>query len=267
MLVNNKTIVVTGGGNGIGRELVLLLLSKGAKVAAVDMNQAYLEETLRLAEKWKDRISTHVLDITDKNAVDAFPEKVIAIHGSADGIINNAGIIQPFVKVNNLEFDSIKRVMDVNFYGMLYMTKAFLPIFLKNKEAHIVNISSMGGFLPVPGQSVYGASKAAVKLLTEGLYAELSTSNVRVSIVFPGAIKTNIAGNSGLGNMSNSEKSSDIKMLNADKAAQIIVDGMENNKFRIIVGSDSRMMDILYRINPKFATNFIAKRMKSLLPE
>lgn len=112
-------------------------------------------------------------------------------HGKVDGIINNAGIIHPFLKVNELEYDKIKLVMDINFYGTLYMVKSFLPYLLKRPVAHIANVSSMGGFLPVPGQTIYGASKAAVKLLTEGLRAELKDTNVKVTLVFPGGVSTN----------------------------------------------------------------------------
>ncbi len=151
MNVLNKVMVVTGGGSGIGRELVLLLLAKGAKVAAVDINEAALAETVERAGSLQTQLSTHIVNITYKAAVSGLPEQVIAAHGAVDGIINNAGIIQPFVRVNDLGYDAIERVMNVNFYGMLYMTKAFLPHLLKRPEAHITNISSMGGFLPVPG--------------------------------------------------------------------------------------------------------------------
>lgn len=270
MNVNNKTIVVTGGGNGIGRELVLNLLNKGAKVAAVDKKEEALNETTKLAGAKAANLSTHVLDITDKAAVDLFPPNVIARHGSIDGIINNAGIIQPFVKINQLDFTAIERVMNINFYGTLYMIKAFLPHLLNRKEAHIVNISSMGGFLPVPGQSIYGASKAAVKLMTEALYAELLNTNIKVTVVFPGAIGTNITANSGvtIPNMpSGDSKKSEYKTLAPAQAAELIVSGMESNKLYLYIGSDSKFMNFLYRMAPGFATRFIAKQMKSLLPE
>jgi NAD(P)-dependent dehydrogenase (short-subunit alcohol dehydrogenase family) len=192
MKVKEKVIVVTGGGSGMGRELVLLLLQKGARIAAVDINPDTLQETVSLALNSKDRVSTHVTNITDKNAVEALPDQVIAAHGAVDGLINNAGIIQPFVRINDQDYDAINRVLNVNLYGLIYMTKAFLPYLLKRPEAHIVNTSSMGGFLPVPGQTIYGASKAAVKLLTEGLNSELLDTSVRVTVVFPGAIATNI---------------------------------------------------------------------------
>ncbi|MFA7529726.1 MAG: SDR family oxidoreductase, partial [Bacilli bacterium] len=181
MLVKNKVIAVTGGGNGIGREIALLLLEKGAKVAAIDINKDYLDQTAELAGEKNGNLSLHVIDITDREAVEALPEAIIAKHGAVDGVINNAGVIQPFVKVADLDYKKIEFVMNVNFYGTIYMVKSFLPYLLKRPEAHIVNVSSMGGYLPVPGQSVYGASKAAVKLLTEGLYAELKDTNVKVT--------------------------------------------------------------------------------------
>ncbi|MBN1264625.1 MAG: SDR family oxidoreductase [Anaerolineales bacterium] len=266
----NKVVVVTGGGNGMGREMVLQLLSRGAKVAAVDINAAALQETVSLAGEMKDKLSTHVVNITDREAVAALPEQVIAVHGTVDGLINNAGIIQPFVRVNELTYAQIERVMDINFYGTLYMTKAFLPYFLKRPEAHIANVSSMGGFLPVPGQSIYGASKAAVKLLTEGLHSELANSNVHVTVIFPGAIGTNIAANSGVDVGAQAEADSgsgSIKTLEPGKAAAIMLNGIEKNSYRVLVGSDSKLMDFLYRFNPRGAANFIYKQMRSLLGE
>src|SRR5574338_960551 len=228
MKVQNKVIVVTGGGNGMGREIVLNLLARGARVAAVDINEAALQETVKLADNWKENLATFVLNIADPDAVKALPTKVIERFGAVDGLINNAGIIQPFVRLNDLKFEAIDRVLDVNFYGTLYMIKAFLPYLLQRPVGHVVNVSSMGGFLPVPGQTIYGASKAAVKLLTEGLYAELLNTNVRVTLVYPGAIGTNIAANSGVAIDISPEdqKASTTKTLAADKAAGIIVDAI-----------------------------------------
>jgi short-subunit dehydrogenase len=270
MKVENKVIVVTGGGNGIGRELVLLLLSKGASVAAIDINEAGLQGTIDLAGDKKEKLSTHIINIASKEAVEALPAQVITKHGAVDGIINCAGIIQPFVRLKDLEYKDIERVLNVNLYGTLYMTTAFLPHFLKRPVAHIVNVSSMGGFLPVPGQTIYGASKAAVKLLTEGLHSELMDTNVKVTVVFPGAIGTNIAANSGVGlNMDSAEaaQQSNIKMLEPSKAAEIIVDGIEKDRYRVLVGSDSKLMDFIYRLNPEWAAGFIYKQMKYLLPK
>jgi short-subunit dehydrogenase len=265
--VSSKTIIVTGGGSGIGRELVLNLLSRGASVAAIDLNADALAETKILSAD-SPRLSTHTINITDKAAVEELPAKVIAIHGHVDGLINNAGIIQPFKRINDLDYASIERVINVNFWGLLYMTKTFLPHFLDRPEGHIVNVSSMGAYAPVPGQSVYGASKAAVKLMTEGLYAELLDSNVRVTVVFPGATATNISTNSGVTfeGQSTDASESKFKTLPASEAARLIIDGMESDAYHVFTGSDAKMMDRIARYAPNRVAKIIYKRMKSLLP-
>jgi short-subunit dehydrogenase len=195
--------------------------------------------------------------------VEEFVDKAISQFGFVDGIINNAGIIQPFIKLNDLGYDAIERVIKVNFYGTLYITKSFLPHLLTRPASHIVNISSMGGFLPVPGQTIYGATKAAVKLLTEGLNSELKSTNVKVSVVFPGAIHTNIMGNSGLVTDDKPlTKAQSARLTTPSKAAEIIIDGMEKDCYRILVGSDSKFLDFFYRLNPKAAASFISKKMK-----
>lgn len=269
MQIQDKTFVVTGAGGGIGGEVVQTLLKRGARVAAVDLRQEGLDTLKEKVGDAADRLSLHTLNITDKDAVMALPAAVQAAHQSVDGLINCAGIIQPFVKVNELDFDAIERVMNVNFNGTLYMTKAFLPTLLEREESYLTNVASMGGFLPVPGQSIYGASKAAVKLMTEALYAELLNSPVHVSVVFPGATNTNITKNSNVAapttGAAGAGKDLSASMLPADKAAQIIVDGMEKNKPQIFTGKDSKLMNKLYRLNPVYATKLIAKQMKSLL--
>lgn len=270
MKVQNKVIVVTGGGNGIGRELVLALLSRGAQVAAADINAAALQETVHLAGAQAERLSTHVANIASREVVAALPEQVIARHGAVDGLINNAGIIQPFVRVKDLDYAAIERVMNVNFYGTLYMTKEFLPHLLRRPEAHITNVSSMGGFLPVPGQTIYGAAKAAVKLLTEGLHSELANTNVKVTVVFPGAIGTHIAENSGVGRTlpaASTARRQSIRPLAPSRAAQIIIDGLEQDRYRILVGPDSAFMDFIYRVSSQHAARFISNQMQSLLSE
>lgn len=268
MNIQNKVFVVTGAGGGIGGELVRALLSRGAKVAAVDLKQEALDALKNSLDEKSADVSIHSLNIADREAVLSLPDSVVQAHGSVDALINCAGIVQPFVRVNDLDFDSIERVMNVNFYGTLNMTKAFLPRLLERPEAYLVNVSSMGGFLPVPGQAVYGASKAAVKLMTEGLYAELLNTNVHVAVVFPGATNTDITKNSGVDvpdiSKSDSGKQS-YSMLSPADAAKIIVKGIEKNQPQIFTGKDSRMMSKLYRLNPVFATKLIAKQMKALL--
>ncbi|HKK73934.1 MAG TPA: SDR family NAD(P)-dependent oxidoreductase [Saprospiraceae bacterium] len=266
MKVRNKVWVITGGGSGMGRELALLLLKKGARVAIVDIKESSMQETAELAGETRSHLSTHLLNITDKTRVFNLPKQVIEVHGAVDGLINNAGIIQPFIKVNELAFEAIERVMQVNFYGTLYMVKAFLPYLLERPEAHIANISSMGGFVPVPGQTFYGASKAAVKLLTEGLFSELQDTSVQVSAVFPGAVETNITSNSGVDVPgAGAEAESSFQALPADRAAEIIINGIEKNKFHILVGKDARFMHFLSRLAPKRAAKLIYKQMQTLL--
>ncbi len=264
MKISGKTWVVTGGGNGMGRELVLQLLARGARVAAIDVRPESLQETADLAAAG-DRLSTHVVDITDRSAVEALVGEVERSHGGVDGVINNAGIIQPFVPVADLDFQQIQRVLDVNLMGTLYMVKAFLPALMARPEAHIANVSSMGGFFPFPGQSIYGASKAAVKLLTEGLYAELLDSTVNVSVIMPGAVQTGITENSGVAAPATAGDASRMPMTTSTRAAEIMLDGIERNRLYIFVGKDARLMNLAIRLAPRQAIGFIQKQMKGLM--
>jgi short-subunit dehydrogenase len=169
--------------------------------------------------------------------------------------------------VKDLDDDVIDRVFAINWWGTLRLNRAFLPELLARPEAHIVNVSSMGGFLPVPGQTVYGASKAAVKLFTEALWAECRGTRVRVTLVIPGAVATNITTNSGVAipvDQATAARQAR-RVMSAEDAGRAIVDGMERDAYRVLVGRDARMMDLLYRINPKGATSFITRQMKDLL--
>lgn len=266
MKVANKVIVVTGGGNGIGRQVVLELLRRGAGVAAVDIRQDGLEETVRLAGAG-DRVAAFVVDITDREAVDALPSKVGDALGTVDGLINVAGITQPFVRLADLDDDAIERVVNVNLYGTIHTVKAFLPLLLERPVGHVANVSSMGGFLPVPGQTIYGATKAGVRLLTEGLYAELRETRVGVSVVFPGAVGTDITTNSGVASpgAAASEDGSSFPTTSPEDAASIIVDGIEADRLHIFVGRDSRLMNLFTRLAPRRATHLIQRKMKDLL--
>ncbi|MBN2541150.1 MAG: SDR family NAD(P)-dependent oxidoreductase [Bacilli bacterium] len=264
MKVSGKTIVVTGAAGGVGKELVLQLLANGAKVAAVDISEERL--TAIAKEVNSKSLSTHVCDLSKLEAVEGLFTEIIKIHKTVDGVINNAGIIQPFIKVNELSFKQIEFVMNVNFYGTLYMVKTFLPHLLERPEAHILNVSSMGGFFPVPGQAIYGASKAAIKLMTEALYAELMPTNVNVTLVLPGALETDIAKNSNvdMGTLS-SEDAPKMKMTTAKAAAEIIIKSMEKNKFQVFLGKDSKMMNLIYKLNPKAAPKIMYKALKDQL--
>lgn len=265
MKVAGKVIVVTGAGSGIGRALTLNLIEKGAQVAGVDVNAHSLAETQELANTRANSFMGYQASVSDRQAVEQLPARVIERFGCVDGILNNAGIIQPFVRLNDLEYDTITRVLNVNLFGCLYMTKAFLPHLLTRPSAHITNLSSMGGFVPVPGQTIYCAAKAAVKLMSEGLNSELLNTNVRVTIVCPGAVATNIRMNSGAPSAATPDGEKAGKALSPARAAEIIVAGIEKDKYLVFVGKDASLIDKLYRMSPAFAARAIAKKMSALL--
>lgn len=265
MDISGKVFVVTGGGNGIAREVVLNLLRRGAKVAAVDLDAAGLAETAVLAGDLASNLSTHQLSVSDPEAVQALPDAVRAVHGQVDGLLNVAGIIQRFVPFAELSTPEIEKVFAVNFWGVVNTIQAFLPTLLERPSAAIVNVSSMGGFIPVPGQTIYGASKAAVKLLTEGLHAELRDTNVKVTVVFPGAIATNITANSGVEvpHAANAD-AAEFKTTTAADAGEVIVTAMMKGSYRATIGSDAKMLDRLTRLAPERAMAMIAEQMASL---
>lgn len=266
MKVRDKVIVVVGGGNGIGRHVVLELLRRGARVAAVDLRQDGLDETTELAAAG-GRLATFRVDITDRPAVATLPAEVTDALGEVDGLVNVAGIIQPFVRLADLDDAVIERVIDVNLYGTLHTVRAFLPHLLTRPVAHVANVSSMGAFLPVPGQTIYGASKAAVKLLTEGLYAELRDTGVGVTLVLPGAVRTDITAHSGVEapTAAAADDGSRFPMTEPDAAADMIVDGIEADRFHVYVGRDSRLLNLLNRIAPRRSTHLIQRQMRKLL--
>ncbi len=276
MKLNGKVVVVTGGGNGIGRHLVFDLLRRGATAVAVDIRQDGLDETAALvragavgpmAPGVEDRLGLILADVTDRTTCDSLPERVANALGPADCLINNAGIIQPFVPFNDLAFDDIDRVVKVNLYGPLQMTKAFLPGLLERPEAHIANVSSMGGFLPVPGQTVYGATKAAIKLLSEGLHAELAETNVGVTVIMPGGVSTDITTNSGVESPISPDEAENSRLptTSPSDAASAILDAIEDDRLYLYIGVDSKLMNLATRMAPRQASRLIQKQMKDLL--
>ncbi len=270
MKVKDKIFVITGGGNGLGRELALAILRAGGKAAIVDINRAALDETVRLAERFAEtgpvagRLLAIEADITDIGTLEDMRDKIDCMLGPVDGVINNAGIIQPFRRINDMDFDAIERIFGVNFRGALGVLKTFIPGLLLRPEGHVVNVSSMGGFVPVAGQSIYGASKAALKILSEGLASELANTRVGVTTVFPGAMFTDIKANSGLGPDAGAgtEGHAANAALSPRAAAGMIVRAIEQNRSRLYVGKDARTMNILYRLNPAAATGLIHKKTK-----
>jgi NAD(P)-dependent dehydrogenase (short-subunit alcohol dehydrogenase family) len=267
MRVQGKAIVVTGGGGGIGRQLVLDLVRRGSFVTAADIRQEGLDETRALAGAGADNVATVIADVTDRAAVEQLAASAVDAFGTVDGYISNAGIIQPFVRLTELDYESIDRVIAVNLYGAIHMAKTFVPLLLERPVAHLANVSSMGAFLPVPGQTIYGAAKAGVKLLTEGLYAELLETDVGVSVVMPGAVATDITSNSGVDIPVDTDDIDESRFPTTapDDAARIIIDGIEKDRLHILVGRDARMMNVANRVAPKRSTHLIQKQMKELL--
>jgi short-subunit dehydrogenase len=211
-------------------------------------------------------------DITYRAQVEALPAAIIAAHGQVDGLLNVAGIIQRFVPVAELGFDQIERVIDVNLYGTINTVKAFLPELVKRPEAALVNVASMGAYAPVPGQSIYGATKAAVAQLSRSLHSELMATNVAVTGVFPGAISTNIAANSGVMTAAEMEamaaKAGAGKprtTTSAQEAGRQIVEAIEKSSYEIFIGQDARLSRDMSRLSPKRAAALIYSQMKDLL--
>jgi short-subunit dehydrogenase len=265
--IRDKVFVVTGAANGMGRHVALGLVEKGARVAAVDVDETGLKETAALAGPQADQISTHVVDVADRPAVRVLPGAVLAAHGAVDGLVNVAGIIHRFARLNDLEFDEIERVLNINLYGVLNVTKAFLPQLMMRPSAHVTIVSSMGSYAPVPGQTIYGASKAAVKMLAEGLHSELRGTDVRVSVVFPGAVRTHIAVNSGAMTPEENEATANsMRMLPPPVAAAKIVRGIEKDSYRVFAGFDALLLDKLNRIAPMVAAKLIWRQMRDVLP-
>lgn len=266
MEIAKKVFVVTGGGNGIGREVVLALLNGGGRVAAVDLREEGLAETAALAGAG-DRLSTHAVDISDRSAVEKLPAAVQKAHGAVDGLVNVAGIIHQFKPISELTFDEIERVMNVNFWGTVNTVKTFLPALLARPTASVVNVSSMGALVPFPGQSAYGASKAAVKLFTEGLYAELRGTNVAVTLVFPGAVGTNITANSGvkMPGRAGADAGKGMTMTTAVSAGAQIVEAIEKGRYKLRIGGDAKLLDRMARLMPQRSTGIIADQMKKAM--
>ncbi|MCQ6271440.1 SDR family NAD(P)-dependent oxidoreductase [Pseudarthrobacter sp. R1] len=268
MNLENKVFVVTGAGNGIGREVALELLRRGGHVAAVDLSPKGLAETASLAGAPTSGLSLHAMNITERGAVEALPARVLEEHSQIDGLVNVAGVIHRFVPIKELSVEEIERVMSVNFWGTLYMVKAFLPELLQRPAASLVNVSSMGGLVPSPGQGAYGASKAAVKLFTETLYAELRDTNIKVTCVFPGSVGTDILSNSGV-TLDTSKIAAPNgkapKMTSPQDAGGQIVNAIASGAVRVLIGTDARGVDRLGRLSPTRAIEIVADRVKVLI--
>jgi NADP-dependent 3-hydroxy acid dehydrogenase YdfG len=249
----NKVAVVTGAGSGIGRSLALQLTKAGAQVSISDWSEAGLAETVALCAEIGETPHSRVLDVRDRAAVQEYADEVAERFGAVNLVINNAGITI-FGTVEESPFEDIEKVMDVDFWGVVNGTKAFLPHLIASGDGHVANVSSIFGLFGVPTQSSYNAAKFAVRGFTEALRQEMLISghNVGVTCIHPGGIKTNIVNNavaSNAGDLGAMQKlfSEVLTRTTADEAATTILKGVRANKAKVLIGLDAHIVDLAIR--------------------
>lgn len=254
-LSSESVAVITGAASGIGRALAVRMAREGISgVAIADVNEGGLKETAALVG---GRVSTHVLDVSDRSAVEKFARDVVDKHGRATHLINNAGV-GLIGRFEHLSIEDFEWLMGINFWGVIYCTKAFLPTLLEQKSAHIVNVSSVFGLIAPSEQTAYSSSKFAVRGFTESLRHELADTNVSVACVHPGGIKTNIVRNSRVATDTPAEwKQQGVKFFDKvaktppEDAADVIVRGIKEKNPRILIGKDAVGISVFSRLFPK----------------
>lgn len=257
---SGKVAAITGAGSGIGQATAIALARKGCHLALSDISEASLEETVELLAGFPVRVSTHLVDVSDRDAVYRYAEDTVSEHGKVNLIMNNAGVGLGET-VENMSYENFEWLMNINFWGVVYGTKAFLPHLKRSGEGHIINISSVFGIIGVPTQSAYNAAKFAVRGFTESLREELDIEPCGVSAtsVHPGGVKTNIARNSRMGDMGGmsldskeeiAEMFEKIALTTPESAARTILAGVRKNQRRVLVGADAVMLDTAQRLMP-----------------
>lgn len=268
MQLKNSVAVVTGAGSGIGRALAQTLARKGCHLALVDINAEQLQLTAQLLAGYEVRVSAHVLDVADRAGVAALPDAVLAAHGQVDLLFNNAGVALSgtFAQTSEADFDWL---MEINFHGLVRMTRAFLPLLLQRPQARIVNISSLFGLISPPGQTAYSASKFAVRGFSNALRWELEKSPVGVTVAHPGGIATAIARNARVAAKVSTDEAAQQQALAAkmlrmppERAAQTIVRAVERDKARVLVGLDAAILALLERLMPVHYWRLLARSSK-----
>jgi len=259
-LTKESVAVITGASSGIGRALALRLAAEPvAGIAIGDVNVEALAETAKMIQDGRARITTHKVNVADEDEMGAFAEDVVREHGRVTHVINNAGVALAG-SCREVSLEDIRWLMDINFWGVVFGTKFFLPFLEKEQSAHIVNVSSLYGLIAPPGQAAYSASKFAVRGFTEALRHELKGTNIAVSVVHPGGVKTNIANSAriGAGLKLNPEELQDrldavnllLSHTTPEQAAEVIVKGIKGRNPRILIGRDARLLSLINRLFP-----------------
>lgn len=264
--LSGAVAVVTGAGSGIGRALAQKLAAQGAQLVLADVNSTNLEQTRSLLGSVEAR--TYVVDVANAAAVENFAAQVKKDFGRASVLINNAGVALhgTFAEITVEDFDWLLRI---NFWGVLYGCKFFLPLLKAEKEAHVVNISSVFGLMGPAGQTAYAASKFAVRGFTQALHRELMNTAVSVTCVHPGGIRTTIADSARLGaatpveyQMQARDRFKQVARTSPEKAAEVIVSGILRNKARILIGADAYLIDFAQRLLPVRGQALLARLME-----
>lgn len=265
MNVSNRVAVITGAGGGIGRATALALARRRCHLALADIDAEGLKETAWMLGSQGVRVTTHLLDVADREAVRALPEEVHAAHGRIDILMNNAGVALggTFEQVSESDFEWL---MDINFNGVVRMTRAFLPWLRRSDDARVVNVSSIYGIVSPPGQAAYSASKFAVRGFSNALRHELEGSTVAVSVVHPGGVATAIARNARVPldappeDIERGRKvAQKLLRLAPETAGEIIARGIERREARILVGSDAKAVSLLERLSPVHYWRYLKK--------
>jgi len=255
---DGRVAAITGAGSGIGRALATELAGRGAHLALCDVDEVGLADTVTQCEGAAVKVTSQRVDVADRAAVEAWADAVVADHGTANLVVNNAGVAVA-ATIDGMPYDDVEWLMGVNFWGVVHGTTAFLPHLKASGEGHIVNISSVFGLISVPSQSAYNAAKFAVRGFTDALRMELEVARCGVSAttVHPGGIKTNIARNARMndsvadfaGSAAEARERFDrVAMTTPDKAARQILTAVERDRRRALIGPDAKAIDLVSRL-------------------
>ncbi|MFG1791611.1 SDR family NAD(P)-dependent oxidoreductase [Nocardia sp. NPDC049149] len=268
----DKVCVITGAGSGIGRALAENLAKRGAKLALSDIDTDGLAETVRIVEKLGADVKSDRINVAEREAVLLYADAVKAHYGKVHQIYNNAGIAYHGDVIKS-EFKDIERIMDVDFWGVVNGTKAFLPHLMESGAGHVVNVSSLFGLIAVPGQSAYNSAKFAVRGFTEALRQEMLVGKhpVKVTCVHPGGIKTAVARNSTYAEGIDGKKAaalfdSKLAMHSPEMAAQTITEGVRKGHGRVLIGWEAKLLDVFVRVTASGYQRIAAVVNRPFLP-